>query len=582
MSQVSSLSSQEHERTVGTTERVAALFVSTLLVGVMWVLAWSKGAVGISRADDWSYLLTQFEFGQSGEFLLNNWAVTMLIGQTIAAWPVTAVMGANIFWHQVFVATFAVAGLWITYLLLRRYLAPRWSTLSVGTLALGPLFAPSAISFMTDVPAFAFMAGALLAGAIAVDRSPFSWPWFAFSLALSLVAFTFRDYAILAGLTVALVAAARVGSDRSRLMGIGGGFAVCVGIAGGLYLWRHALPNDLKLPGWPLDYSFALLGRASLTGALVISPALAVLSVRAVLTQSRQQPWLLGAGVFGWVALVAVSGLQFLGNVVHPFGTSWLVTGPGIRMWPLGVNRILIGISAVFLLLLILLLVAVISRWWGAADTSRGRLVAARAWVRDQPGLAVVVGFPAVLFLAHVFATLILGTWWIDRYFILWIPFASAGVIAISAKYGWSVTSSAPRRLGGRRLVAVGWVGVFVVMSFHVVDFDALVDGTKWIEAEKVAIRERLDVSQVDGGMPFVAFHETSIGLGAQDVPAREGRPWWIERYPERDFCWTVGFAPSQSDVPAGAVDTRQFRSALGAGGFVYSLPGPDDCAGTS
>jgi len=567
-------------RRVGVREALGSLATAGLVVLGMWFLALSRGAVGISRADDWSYLLTQFDLGRTGDFILNNWAVTMLIGQSVTAWPVTQIAGDSIAWHQAFVALFAVIGLWLAYILIRRYLSRPWATLSLATLAVGPLFAPSAISFMTDVPAFAFMSAALLVGAVALDRAPVSWPLLAGSLLLSLIAFTFRDYAILAGAAVVVVSLVRLWPSRNALLAVVMMAVALVAVAGVLYVWRHSLPNDLKLPGWDLKYSITLLGRASLTAALLISPALAFVSVRAIVQVLLRAPVVAVGSVVVWLVLVAVSGLQFLGNVVHPFGTSWLVSGPGIRMWPLWVNRILILISAIFLLLLIGLIAALLVRWWRARRTFSDRGKVLHAWVNENPGLSLLVVFAAVLFAAHAGATLLLGTWWIDRYFILWIPFACAGVIALSLRFGWNTAGGSD---GGVvrspiRVVSFVWTGIFFVISLHVVDFDALIDGTKWRAAEEVALAQGIEPSRVDGGMPFVAFHEPFVGSGAQDVPTEAGRPWWIERYPGREICWTVAFAPRLEDVLPDGESIMEFRSALGAGGFVYVLPGPDSC----
>ena len=569
-----------HPRVVHPGEVLVSLGAASIAVGLMWLLASSRGAVGIARADDWSYLLTQFDFGRNGDFILNNWAVTMLIGQTVAAWPVTLLAGESIAWHQAFVAVFAVIALWLTYLLLRRYLSRGWSALSVMTLGLGPLFAPSAISFMTDIPAFTFMVASLFAGAVALDRRNFSWWWFVGSLVLSLIAFTFRDYAIMAGAAVVLVALIRARPSRAALMTILGTGASLVVVAGGLYVWRHSLPNDLKLPGWSFGYSLTLLGRASLTAALLISPALVFISVPAVIRTLLQAKVLAVGSMVLWLALVTVSGLQFLGNVVHPFGTSWLVIGPGVRMWPLWMNRLLILLSAVFLLVLIAFITSVMARLWAVDSSGPARARRVRQWITDQPGLSVILVFPAVLFLAHTFATLALGTWWIDRYFILWVPFACAGVIVLSLRFGWNILAlpDPHARTSSVRIVGVGWALAFFVLSFHVVDFDALVDGSKWRAAEEVADATGVDLSDVDGGMPFVAFHEPFIGIGAQDVPTQDGRPWWIERYPGRDFCWTVGFAPNVDLLPPAAEQVSEFRSTFGAGGFVYVVPGPDTC----
>jgi len=433
---------------------------------------------------------------------------------------------------------------------------------------------------MTDIPAFAFMSASLFVGAVALDRRPCSRVGFFVSLVLSFIAFTFRDYAILAGAAVVLIALLRARQSRLARIGILGAGATLVVVAGGLYLWRHSLPNDLNLPGWSFGYSLTLIGRASLTAALLVSPALVFIYVPAVVRTLLRVKAMAVGSVILWLALVAVSGFQLLGNVIHPFGTSWLVTGPGVRMWPLWMNRLLILLSAVFLLVLITLIAAVIARLWVEERSASARLRRMRQWITDQPGLSVILIFPAILFLAHTLATMVFGTWWIDRYFILWVPFACAGVIALSQRFGWNNCELPDRRswTSSVQIVGVGWVLTYFVLSFHVVDFDALVDGTKWRAAEEVVAAKGVDPSNVDGGMPFVAFHETFIGIGAQDVPTQDGRPWWIERYPGRPFCWTVGFAPSVDSLPGSAEQVSEFRSAFGAGGFVYVVPGPDTC----
>lgn len=561
-------------------EAISAFLICSIAVLLMWSLASYRGAVGIARADDWSYLLTQFEFGRSGEFVLNNWAVTMLVGQTLAAAPVTVLTGASIVWHQAFVSAFAIVGLWLSYLLVRRYLPMPWAILSIATLALGPLFAASAISFMTDVPALALMAGSLLAGAIALDRRSVSWPWFVLSLALSLVAFTFRDYALIAGVAVGLVVVARERGSRARALNGAGSLALLVLLASLLYMWRHSLPNDLKLPGWSLDYSTALLGRASITAALLTSPVLVFVSIGALWRRVRQRVWAVVLTLTLWIGLIGVSGFEFLGNVVHPFGTTWLLTGPGLRLWPLWMNRFLLVAGIAFLLLLSLLVSALGVQWLRPRDSADGPLARLMDWVSDLRGSSVLVVFPAVLFVTHCAATIALGTWWIDRYFILWIPFAAAGILILARRYGW-LTASRGRFFGSwtlQRVLAGAWCAGFVMLGFHVADFDALVDGTRWRVASEAA-DGAVSVSSVDGGMPFVAFHEPGPGIGAQVVPLRPGRTWWTERYPGREFCRTVGFAPNVADVPISAITVDPLRSFFGSGGFIYVVAGPDTCS---
>lgn len=564
-------------------EVVFVLAVSVAVVAFYWALTAWRGVVGISRADDWSYLLTQFHFGGTGEFTLNNWAVTMLVGQSLTALPVTWLWGDSVVAHQAFVAIFAVAGLVLAYVLIRRYLSMAWTLLAVGTLALGPIYAQSAISFMTDVPAFAWMAGGLLVGSLALDRERISVPLLALSMLLSLVAFTYRDYALISGVTVALLALVRLRATRKLLLIVVVMMVVLLGAAWVLYAWRHSLPKDLKLPGWPLDYSLALTGRAAITGALFLSPALVFVSIPKVVATLRTSPWRVSGAILLWLTLVAVSGLQFLGNVVHPFGGTWLVSGPGVRLWPLLVNRIVFVFAAVFLLIALLLTAAIVVKARQQSQSIRKQESLLKQWLEvlaNVRGAGLLFVFPVLLVLTHVAATLVLGAWWIDRYFILWVPFATGAVILACTRLG---LLSRTRRADGSTLspsrwLAGVWLMTYGIMSLHVVDFDAVVDGTKWKMAERAA-GEEVPLSSVDGGMPFVAFQETSVGIGAQALQSQRGLPWWLERYPGRKFCRTVGFAASRETLPANAIEVNEFRSVLGAGGFAYVLEGPDSCS---
>lgn len=564
-------------------ELLLVLAACVAVVAFYWALTAWRGAVGISRADDWSYLLTQFHFGETGEFAMNNWAVTMLIGQSVSALPVTWIWGDSVVAHQAFVATFAVLGLVLAYAFIRRYLSTAWTVLAVGSLALGPIYAQSAISFMTDVPAFAWMSGALLVGSVALDRERGSLPLLAISMFLSLVAFTYRDYALLAGVTVALLTFIRLRAARKSLLVVVVMMVALLGAAGALYAWRHSLPADLKLPGWPLGYSLALTGRAAITAALFLSPALVFVSIPRLWATLRTSPWLIAGTFLLWLAFVAVSGLQFLGNVVHPFGGTWLVNGPGVRIWPLLVNRIVFVLAALFLLIVLLLVAALLVRSRQESQRNSERESAFNHWLEALArlgGSGVLLVFPVVLFLTHVGATLVLGAWWIDRYFILWAPFAAGAVILAGTQNGLltRVRGVGGGSLSPSRWLAGVWLVVYAVMSLHVVDFDAMVDGTKWRMAERAA-GEELSLSSVDGGMPFVAFHEISVGIGAQALQSQRGLPWWLERYPGREFCRSVGFAPSRETLPGNAIEVSEFRSVLGAGGFAYVFEGPDSCS---
>ena len=241
---------------------VSVLFGGWLLI--MWLMALEAGSVGVARSDDWSYLLTQFDFAESGSFVLNNWAVTMLIGHTIAAAPIVFFFGQSIAALQAFVAVLSFLALVAAYATIRSATSLRPALFAVGILAVSPVFGPSTVSFMTDIPALLFLSLSLLTGIRAIENSRPRSFYLVLSGILGLVAFTFRDYAIISFVTVVMVGVIRVRDARSRLWLVGALTAVG-GAAVLLYAWRHSLPDDLRLDGWPVNFSVQLVARGLLT-----------------------------------------------------------------------------------------------------------------------------------------------------------------------------------------------------------------------------------------------------------------------------------------------------------------------------
>ena len=537
----------------------------------MWALTTAGGAVGIPRSDDWSYLLTQFDFAGTGDFILNNWAVTMLVGQTIVAAPVVALAGESIAALQLLVAVLSVLALVMTYVVIRRALGSGWSAFCVAILAVSPIFGPSAVSFMTDIPALFFLSLSLLLGIKAgQQQGKSSIAWFTFAVVAAVVAFTFRDYAIIALLPIAWVQF--LGATSSSQRAVSGAIAAGgVLVAGGLYWWRHSLPNDLKLDGWTIDFSVTLVARAALSAALLVAPVLAAVNWRRVLSGgSRRGTTVLAVSALVIAGLVlVVARLELLGNVIHPYGSTWLVSGSGIRIWPLWVNRGL-------LLLAIVALAAVFVfgvRWFSAfRGDSQGTVVNRfLGWSRDNPGACIVALFPVALLATHASATLILGTWFIDRYFILVLPFLAALIVILGRQAAWMVR-------GRMTVIPVAVLIVYGVWGLHTTDFDARFDGARW-DMGLDAQNQGYAPESIDAGMQWVSFHARDIGLGAQQVPTRDGRPWWTERYPAQDVCVTVFAADPGQPPPAGAVlIQREVVTLLGVRYELFGVRGPDAC----
>jgi len=547
-------------------EVTAALGLSIVLIGSLWVLTAASGSVGIARADDWSYLLTQFEFAESGRFVMNNWAVTMLIGQTLIAAPIVAFFGPSVTALQVLVAGLSAAALVVTYVVVRQALPAGWSALAVASLAFSPVFGPSVVSFMTDIPSLFFLSLSLLLGIQALRGPLVRWYHLWASGLLALIAFTFRDYAII-GFPAVIIVGLLLHKDRRTRVVLAAVLAVIGALALALYLWRHSLPNDLRLPGWDLAYSIQLVARGTLTIALLVAPALAAVTWWRVKAASTGRTVLLYGTAAGIAAVtLVIAGFELLGNVIHPFGTSWLVSGSGVRLWPLWINRLIIVAAFVCLTLLL----ALAWKIWSGGFGDLGRTATLMAWIRNGPARAVVVVFPLLLLLAHSGATIVLGTWYIDRYFILVIPFLAAALLRVAIDRRWITR-------GTQAVIPCFFLLIFTGVGLHVVDFNARFDGARWEIGEQL-VAQGYQASEIDAGVEWVTFHALDIGQSPEQREYQPDRNWWTERYPDQSMCVTVSAidaasVPSEDDTAVVMVSTlfgREFS--------LVSRPGPDPC----
>jgi len=96
------------------------------------------------------------------------------------------------------VSVLGAVGLTAAYLVVRSFLPRGHAAFAIGCLALGPVSGTLGVSYMTDVPAFALEALALLSGLRALRTRRFSFPWFVASLLIGVAAFSIREYAVAA------------------------------------------------------------------------------------------------------------------------------------------------------------------------------------------------------------------------------------------------------------------------------------------------------------------------------------------------------------------------------------------------
>jgi|694.fasta_scaffold08188_6 4-amino-4-deoxy-L-arabinose transferase-like glycosyltransferase len=171
--------------------------LSVALIYLIGLILWanSNGALGIPRNDDAFYLRTAFHFAKSGNFVPIS-AYPTLIGQTIISAPVIKIFGENIAALQTFCAFLGVTGLVFIYLLFRDFLVWYHSTICVAVLALGPIFSNLSISYMTDIPAFAFQAAGIFLLSRSLVAKSKNLFWLIGSFLATATAFTIRQTTI--------------------------------------------------------------------------------------------------------------------------------------------------------------------------------------------------------------------------------------------------------------------------------------------------------------------------------------------------------------------------------------------------
>ena len=103
----------------------------SLVVGAGVVILTSiDGAYGAARNDDWSYFRVAFAFVDNHRFHVDGWIQTILVGHTLLAWPIIAVVGKSLAAVlQLLGLGAAIAGMFFCYALLRRCLTPAWSAI---------------------------------------------------------------------------------------------------------------------------------------------------------------------------------------------------------------------------------------------------------------------------------------------------------------------------------------------------------------------------------------------------------------------------------------------------------------------
>jgi hypothetical protein len=553
-----------------------ALWVTVIVAGLLAValpvaLARHYGALGIPRSDDWSYLVTLFRLDGSGTLSFNHWVSMSLVGQLVPAWAVVGVMGRDVGALQVLTAVEGLAGLVFVGLATQRCVRAPWAgLLLVVTIAAGPLWGPLAVSFMTDVPAFALSALAMLLAIEGLRRRPAAMGWLAASVIAALGAFTVRQYALVGLVAVAVAGAWTYASesDRRRAARLLVLAAVGVLLAVAFLAWWRTVPDGRSLsPGLPTLHSARVVavkgtGFLRLLGLLLLPVTAYAAPVRLVRRSWRASRVLtVVAGAGSALALVGsawrVPRDLFVGNYVTADGvlSDIVVTGRRPDVLPAPAWDALVVLASLAAVVLVVAAVPVV--------VLAARRVRARDWRVPDPIDAylalLVLGYGA----AYAFAAAT-GLQVYDRYALPVLPAVGLALLRARERPAPDAPASgepgASMRRGAAGIVAVAVALVLLaVVGFAFTADSASFDGARWRAAE-AATRRGWAVDQVNGGFEWVNYHRgDKVEAGRRDP---HGTPLCVtvqvdpRRIRTRVVAVVHSDAPTRASVPVIALRT--------------------------
>ena len=197
------------------TDAAALVGLTVLSIGLPLLVAWAGGALGIPRNDDFSYEGILFHWSKTGTLRFDNWPAMTLVGQLAMARPLVEIVGPRVTALQLLTTFVGAVGVCATYLLLCRVTMRRIAVAAVLTTALGPLWAPLAASFMTDLWAYSAMVLCLLVGCVGLSSTGGRrMSLLTLSVAIGLIAVSIRESGIVAPVAVLGVASWLLSTSR--------------------------------------------------------------------------------------------------------------------------------------------------------------------------------------------------------------------------------------------------------------------------------------------------------------------------------------------------------------------------------
>jgi hypothetical protein len=519
-----------------------------------------RGALWIPHNDDWVYLHMAQWLHAQGAFIVESGSLTNAVGLAVIVQPFIWAFGDSIAVLQAVVAGLGIIALVVAWLIVRQFLQVKLAALAIICLVVSPLWFPLQLSFMTDVPAFSFELLALWAALKMRGRSPgIAMVWNAIALGFAFVAFSMREYALVAGIAVLIWGLVGLVKNRTKLVALNLGLgAIWIIACILLYKWRTSLPlagsvmpaasaAELKASIVSSYQALLFVGLFSLPVSMVISP-LAILKRLSNLSRV-----VYGVLVLGFIALGIYAyghGGLVLGNYLTEFGgyagTMPLGSPPSIFS-PRVMNALML-LGGASCLLLLLVLVGALSHGF---KTVKNNPDAWSSIFMSPSGLLGLFGAGTLLgiFLVNGATTAPI----FDRYFLPLLMVVPALALNFASDFG---------ALRHRLFVTCASLGLALTVAVSVITVDSInvVDGGKWRIAEQL-VSDGISPGSIDGGYEWFGYHQT-VTAHPQHTEPTSG--WWTTLYADPKICAAVGLSRGipQNGLPF--LKTLQLTNIIG------------------
>jgi len=455
------------------------------------------------------------------------------------AQPWLAVLGSHQWVLDASASALVGAGLLAGYRLGRLVVGPGPAALACAAVAASAGFLRDLTSFMTDGPAFALGAGALLAGVSSAGATGRRRALLEGGcLVLGLWGFAVREFA-LAAPVAALVAVAV--SDRRRAGRLAAGLAGLLAVAAAGYLWRRGLPHQQPYDGTPPAFTVAELMLTSLfSTALALAPVVAWTWPR-WWTARRPRARAVGAAAVGLAAGIPVVYARWswtgryqwlVGDYLDRRGINAdkLLLGHRPVVLPLPVWAALTAGAVLSAAVLGALVAEAAAGWWSRRNRPAAPPDAVPAGVAPA---AVVVRRALVAHLALSVGALGVAAVWngalYDRY--LWPLVLSGAILVVARPAGDARPGRRPGPAVGVVVTAAA-VAVALVVTLNSDSFD----GARWRAGQR-AVAAGTPAARVDAGFEWYGWHAQTAAEVDGRYRTGPAETWWAALFPGPPPC---------------------------------------------